>query len=110
MYLEKMGWLLQLDFSSGEEEAQGDLIPLYSSLKGGSERDGCWSLLPGNSDRMRGNDLVVPEEVQVGYQEKLILRKSSEVLAQAAQVGGGVTIPEGVQEVWRCGTEGHGLE
>jgi len=31
------------------------------------------------------------------------------VLDQAAQGGGGVTIPGGVQEMWRCGTEGHGL-
>jgi len=29
-------------------------------------------------------------------------------LAQAAQGGGGVTVPGGVQEPWRCGTEGHG--
>ena len=30
-------------------------------------------------------------------------------MEQAAQEGGGVTIPEGVQEQGRCGTEGHGL-
>jgi len=30
-------------------------------------------------------------------------------LEQAAHGGGGVTIPEGVQEKGRCGTEGHGL-
>ena len=29
-------------------------------------------------------------------------------LAQAAQRGGGVTIPGGVQELCRCGTEGCG--
>jgi len=29
-------------------------------------------------------------------------------VAQAAQGGGGVTIPGGVQERWRCGTEGRG--
>ena len=28
-------------------------------------------------------------------------------MAQAAQGGGGVTVPGGVQEMWRCGTEGH---
>ena len=33
---------------------------------------------------------------------------SGEALAQAAQGSGGVTVPGGVQEVWRCGTEGHG--
>jgi len=27
---------------------------------------------------------------------------------QAAQGGGAVTIPGGIQEMWRCGTEGHG--
>ena len=29
-------------------------------------------------------------------------------MAQAAQGGGGVTIPGGVAELWRCGTEGRG--
>ena len=38
-----------------------------------------------------------------------ILRKKDEALAQAAQGGGGVTVPGGVQEPWRCGTEGRGL-
>jgi len=42
-----------------------------------------------------------------GYQETLLLRKSSEAVAQAAQGGGGGTIPGGVQEPWRCGTEGY---
>jgi len=31
------------------------------------------------------------------------------VLEQAAQGDGGVTIPGGVQETFRCCTEGHGL-
>ena len=35
-------------------------------------------------------------------------QKSGEALAQAAQGGGGVTIPGGVQETCRCGTKGHG--
>ena len=37
-----------------------------------------------------------------------LLRKSAEVLEEAAWGGGGVSIPGGVQEMWRCGTEGHG--
>jgi len=41
-----------------------------------------------------------------------ILQKSHQALEQTAQGGGGVTIPEGVPEPWRCGTErcgyGHG--
>ena len=40
--------------------------------------------------------------------EKIIIRKSDEMLEQAAQGGGGVTIP-GFQEKGRRGTEGHGL-
>jgi len=40
--------------------------------------------------------------------EEIILRKSDNALEQAAQGGGGDTIPGGVQELHRCGTEGHG--
>ena len=39
---------------------------------------------------------------------KTSLRKSGGMLAQAAQGGGGVTIPGGAQETCRCDTEGHG--
>ena len=43
--------------------------------------------------------------VQVGYQIKILLWKSGEVLEQAAQGGGGVTIPGGFQEEGKCGTK-----
>ena len=36
-----------------------------------------------------------------GYQEKILLRKSGEALAQAAQRANGVTIPGGVEETCR---------
>ena len=39
---------------------------------------------------------------------KISLRKSNEALEQAAHGDGGDTPPGGVQEMWRCGTEGHG--
>jgi len=42
--------------------------------------------------------------IQVGYKEKLLLRKSSKALEQAAQRGDRVTIPGGVYENGRCGT------
>jgi len=45
---------------------------------------------------------------QDGYQEILIFRRNGDALAQAAQGGGGVTIPGGAQELWSCGTEDHG--
>lgn len=51
----------------------------------------------------------MPGEVQVGYWEKWLLRRSDEALAQAAQRDGGFTALGGVQETWRCGSWGHGL-
>lgn len=44
----------------------------------------------------------------LNIRKKSLLRKSSDTVAQAAQGGGGVTIPGDVQGLWRCGTEGHG--
>jgi len=41
-------------------------------------------------------------------EEKFLLRKSGEAVAQAVHKGCGVTVPEGVIEPCGCGTEGHG--
>ena len=49
----------------------------------------------------------MPEKGLDGCREKL-LRKSVEAVAQAAQGGGVVTIPGGLLEKGRCGTERHG--
>jgi len=38
-----------------------------------------------------------------------VLQQSGNALEWAAQGGGGVTVPGGVQEMWRCSTEEHGL-
>lgn len=38
---------------------------------------------------------------QVGYQEKCLYGKGSGALGQAARVGGCVTVPGGLQEMWR---------
>ena len=40
---------------------------------------------------------------------KIYSLKECEALEQAAQGGGGITSPEGVQEMFRCCTNGHGL-
>ena len=42
-------------------------------------------------------------DVQVGYEEKFLLRKSGVAVSQAAQGGGGVTVPGGVPEPCGCG-------
>jgi len=38
---------------------------------------------------------------------KCLCRRSGNALEQAAQRGGGITVPGGVQELWRWCTEGH---
>jgi len=49
--------------------------------------------------------LSTSEEVQVGYEESFLLRKSG---AAVAQGGGAVTVPGGVPEPCGCGTEDMG--
>ena len=46
---------------------------------------------------------------KIGYLGKFLLRKSCEVLEHSSLRSGGVTILGDVQEMRRCGTEGHGL-
>ena len=52
---------------------------------------------------------VVSGVIQIGYWEEFLYWKSGQALEQAAQGGGGVTIPGGVQKMCKCGTSGHGL-
>jgi len=40
---------------------------------------------------------------------EILLQESGQTLEQTAQGGGGVIITGGVQETFRCCTEGHGL-
>jgi len=49
---------------------------------------------------------VLTNASQVGYWEIFLFQESGQTLEQAAQGGGGVTIPGGVQETWGCGIEG----
>jgi len=63
---------------------------------------GGWPLLQSDSDRMRGDVLKLCQgRFRLDTRKNLIPRKSDDILEQAAQGGGGVTILEGVQEPWR---------
>jgi len=58
---------------------------------------------------MRGNGLKLCQgKFTLNIRKNFFLDKSGEALAQAAQGGGGVTVPGGVQEMCVCGTEGCG--
>ena len=49
--MRELGWF------NLEKRLNGDLTALYNCLKRGCGEEGSWPLLPGNSDRMRGNGL-----------------------------------------------------
>ena len=66
-------------------------------------------LLPGNSNRMRGNGFTLSQWSSGWILGIILLQKSSEAAAQAAQGGGGVAAPGAVHEPCGCGTEGCGL-
>jgi len=69
-------------------------------------RGGHCPLLLGNSDRKSENGLNFH---QGEVQETFVLRKGGELLQQAAQGGGSVAVPGGVQETWSCDTKEHSL-
>lgn len=52
---------------------------------------------------------VASGKVQIGYQEKFVLRKNGEVLEYDVQGVGGVTVPGNFLEKGSYGTQGHGL-
>ena len=55
---------------------------------------------------MRWNGLKLHQgRFRLDIWKKILLQKSGEALAQAAQGGGGVTVPGGVEETLRCHTK-----
>lgn len=51
----------------------------------------------------------MPEEAEVGYQERSILQKSGQALEQAAQGEVMELLSPDVFSMFRCCTKGHGL-
>lgn len=59
---------------------------------------------------MENKELIfAPEEIQIVYQEKLLFQNSGQALKEAAQGGGGITVPGNAQKLYGCGTEGYDL-
>lgn len=66
-------------------------------------------LFPGNRYRTRGDGLMLHRwSFRLDTGGNFFLRKGGNGLVQTEQGGGEVTIPGGVQQPWRCDTEGRG--
>ena len=80
-----------------------------SHLKGGCRGAGFDLFSQVTSDRTRGNGFNCTNVGASWILRKEFSQKGAEILAQAAQKGDRVIVPEDFQETCRCGTGRHGL-